>query len=256
MLDLESRFEAERSYFTSEIQTLLPKIRSGAADDTDLTTLLADYNKSPYEKEAFLSLLSTRQKEIETAEFIIYNDDLPNTTYVDLDHTADMASCIIGHDYAVVYELQILPEESTTIGDEYEAGTLDESDKWFMDEEQVGLNQPLMADFIGLSNKNAEDGSASICFLISLTVFDSSEDTFQLKLLKSGETIATGYEAPQVIYDMDVVERGYNSAELTVYHENATELQLDSAYYVLKATYETIYENVSIGIVSILFMSK
>ena len=252
LLDLESRFEAERSYFTSEIQALLPKIRSGEADDTDLTTLLADYNKSKYEKEAFLSLLSTRQKEIETAEFIIYNDDLPNTTFVDLDNTADMASCIIGHDYAVVYELQILPEESTTIGDEYEADTLDESNKWFMDEEKVGLNQPLMADFIGLSNKNAEDGSASICFLISLTVFDSSEDIFQLKLLKSGETIATGYEAPQVIYDMDVVERGYNTAELTVYHENATELQLDSAYYVLKATYEKIYENVSIAIVSIL----
>ena len=69
-----------------------------------------------------------------------------------------MASCIIGHDYAIVYDLQILPESSTSLGDEYEAGTLDESAKWFMNEEDVGLNQPLLYDFIELSYKNTEEG--------------------------------------------------------------------------------------------------
>jgi hypothetical protein len=246
LLDLESRFEAERSYFTSAIQTLLPNIRSGDAEDTELTALLDEYNNSLYEKERFLALLGTRQKEIETAEFIIYNENLPSTTYVDLDHTGDMASCIIGHDYAIVYELQILPESYTSLGDEYDTGTLDESDKWFMDEAEVGLNQPLMYDFIELSNKNAESGTASICFLISLTEFDDSEETFQLKLLKSGATIAEPFEAPQKIYAMDVVERGYDTMVVTVHHEAASDLALDSAYYLLIATYETIYENVRV----------
>ena len=149
------------------MQTLLPQIRTGEAEDSALTDLLAEYEASVYEKEKFLTLLGTRQKEIETAEFIIYHDDLPSSIYIDLDHTGDMSKCIIGHEYALVYELEILPDEITTLGDMYENGTLDESDKWFMDEEQFGANRPLLQDFIDLANKNEEDDSASICFLIS-----------------------------------------------------------------------------------------
>ena len=247
LLDLESRFEAERSYFTAAIQTLLPNIRSGDAEDTELTALLDEYNNSQYEKEVFLALLNTRQKEIETAEFIIYHPDLPSTTLIDLDHTGDMASCIIGNDYAVVYELQILPETSTSIGDAYDAGTLDESSKWFMDEEKVGLNQPLMYDFISLATKNAEEGTASICFLISLNEYNETATTlFQLKLLKDGLTISSEFEAPQTIYKMEEVERGYDTAELRLFHQEASELQLDSSYYNLEVTYESFLENVSI----------
>ena len=212
-----------------------------------MTALLDEYNNSLYEKEVFLALLKTRQKEIETAEFIIYHPDLPSTTFIDLDHTGDMASCIIGNDYAVVYELQILPETSTSIGDAYDAGTLDESSKWFMDEEKVGLNQPLMYDFISLATKNAEEGTASICFLISLNEYDETATTlFQLKLLKDGSTISSEFEAPQTIYKMEEVERGYETAELRLFHQEASELQLDSSYYNLEVTYESFLENVSI----------
>ena len=86
ILDLEQRFEVARSSFTARIQLLIPKIRSKKANPTELTDLLQDYNDSPYEKEKLTGLLSTRQKEIETAEFIVYNEKLSNiqNKYIDL----------------------------------------------------------------------------------------------------------------------------------------------------------------------------
>ena len=247
LLDLQKRFKEEESYFTSQMQTLLPEIRSGEAEDSALTTLLQEYSASIYEKETFLALLAYRQKEIETAEFIIYHDDLPDTTYIDLDHTGDMAECVIGHEYALVYELEILPQNDTILGDQYEAGTLDESVKWFMDEEEVGLNQPLLDDFIELAVQNAASGSASICFLISLNEYGESgtNTSFQLKLLKGGSTIAEEFLAPQTIWNVEEASRGYNTVDLTIYHDEASELQLDSSYYELYSLYESIDENVS-----------
>ena len=86
LLDLEQRFEVARSSFTARIQILIPKIRSKKANATELTDLLQDYNDSPYEREKLIGLLSTRQKEIETAEFIVYNEKLSNiqNKYIDL----------------------------------------------------------------------------------------------------------------------------------------------------------------------------
>ena len=102
LLDLERRFETARGGFTSSLQILLPKIRTNEVDESELTNLLTEYANSPFEKEQFLGLLGTRQKEIETTEFIIYNKDLPSNKFIDLDHTGDMSKCIIGHDYSVV----------------------------------------------------------------------------------------------------------------------------------------------------------
>ena len=76
LLYLEKSFQEMKSNFASKIQTLLPRMRSKQAEETELTELLAAYNSDPYEKERFLALLSTRQKEIETAEFIIYHKAL------------------------------------------------------------------------------------------------------------------------------------------------------------------------------------
>ena len=91
---------------------MLPKIRSNQVDEAELSLLIGDYNNSPFEREKFLTVLNARQKEIETAEFIIYHKDLAaiSNKYVDLDNSGDMAECVIGNDYSVVYELQILPK--------------------------------------------------------------------------------------------------------------------------------------------------
>ena len=70
-----------QSNFRSKIQTLLPKLRKNEASPVELTELILEYNTSPYEKETFFALLNTRQKEIETAEYIIYNNNFGSTTF-------------------------------------------------------------------------------------------------------------------------------------------------------------------------------
>ena len=241
LLDLEHRFEVYQSKFSSNLQTLLPLIRSGHNDEAELTKILEDYNKSPYEKEKFLGLLGTRQKEIETAEYIIYYPDLPSNTYIDFDHTGDMSKCIIGHDYTLMYELNILPKDSSKLGDMYEEDKLDEGGKWFMDENQVGENRPLLHGFSKLAQKNKEEGSASVCFLISLNeIVETNSKAFQLKLLKNGGTIIEGFHAPQKIQNMEETTRGLDHIELKVFHEADNDLALKSAHFKLKAKYELI----------------
>ena len=246
LLDLEQRFDKFKSLLTSKIQSLLPKIRSGQSEEVELTKILQLYQQSPFEKERFLGLLGVRQKEIETAEYIIYHPDLSSNTYIDLDHTGDMSKCIIGHDYTLMYELEIIPMNITNFGDMYVHGLLDESAKWFMDENQVGENRPLLHDFVALAKKNEIEGSASLCFLISLNEIGESNKAFQLKLLKNGVTIIEGFKAPQKIWKMEEIERGVDYVDLRVYHEIDNDLNLSSSYFELKATYETISPDVSL----------
>lgn len=246
LLDLERRFEVAKTYFKSKILTLLPLIRSGDEEAPgELTELLEEYNESPYEKERFLSVLYTRQKEIETAEFIIYHEDLPNNKFIDFDHTGDMAECIIGHEYALVYELEILPEDISNIGALHESGTLDETDKWFMDEMKVGENRPLMHDFIALAQTNIATQSASICFLVSLNQIGESEQSFQLSLLKEGKTLVENFQAPEKIRSMVVVDRNVDQVGLQIDYKENDALESSSLHYDLKATYEKIDNEVS-----------
>ena len=248
LLDLERRFEVAKTHFKSNILTLLPLIRSGDNKAPDkLNELLKEYNDSPYEKERFLSVLYTRQKEIETAEFIIYHEDLPDNKFIDFDHTGDMAECIIGHEYALVYELEILPQNISNIGALHENNTLDEKDKWFMDENKVGENRPLMQDFIALAQRNNATKSASICFLVSLNQIGESPSnkSFQLSLLKDGKTIVENFQAPEKIGSMKVNDSGVDNVELMIYYEENKALELSSLHYELKATYVKIDKDVS-----------
>ena len=115
-----------------------------------------------------------------------------------------------------------------------------------MDENQVGENRPLLHDFLALAKKNEIEGSASICFLISLNEIGESNKKFQLKLLKNGITIIEGFKAPRKIWKMEEIERGIDYVDLRVYHERDNDLNLSSSYFELKATYESIPPDVSI----------
>ena len=83
LLDLEKGFGVMKSSFTAKVQTLLPQVRVNSDLADELTKLLNDYSTSRYEKETFIAeCLAYRQKEIETAEFIIYNKKLQNNKVI------------------------------------------------------------------------------------------------------------------------------------------------------------------------------
>ena len=160
-----------------------------------------------------------------------------------------MSKCIIDHDYALVYELEIMPPNPESLGAMHENKTLDETNKWFMKELEVGKNRPLMNDFIKLTKRN-EDSSASICFMISLEKIGQSQKKFQLKLLKEGNTIIEDFQAPQVVWKMDHIEKGVNTAKIQIYYnqENVNNIVKNgktSINHQVTATYKSHAPNVS-----------
>jgi hypothetical protein len=110
-----------------------------------------------------------------------------------------------------------------------------------MDEDRVGKNRPLLKDFVEMATKNADTGSASICFLISLTQLSSSEEgKFKLKLLSSGETLVDDFSAPKKIWKLETLNREENQIELKAHHDaaNAFGSGTLTSIYQLRATYE------------------
>ena len=162
-----------------------------------------------------------------------------------------MSKCVIGHDYALVYELEIMPINAFSLGTQWENKKLDETGKWFMDEEKVGQNRPLMHDFIELAKKN-EEAKLSICFLVSLSQMKTktnriTDNEFRLKLLKNGKPIMDNFKAPPKVYEVEELKGkvGINDAELTIKHGTATPLDdFKTAYYQMKVTYESIKTDV------------
>ena len=155
-----------------------------------------------------------------------------------------MSKCIIGHDNALVYDLEIMPVNASNLGTKWENGDLNETSKWFMDEEKVGKNRPLMYDFIELAKKN-EEAKLSICFLVSLSQMNpTTVNDFRLKLLKHGETVIDNFEAPPKVYEMEPIKVGVNDAEVMIHHGTVAALQMNTAYYKLKATYSSIQTDV------------
>ena len=236
LIDLGRRYEKLKGHLREKIQDVVPKVRSNELPQSALTEIVTEYLQSVYEKENFLILLNTRKKEIETAEFIIYYEGLPNNKFIDLDHTGDMAECVIGHDYTVVYSLEILPKEFDALGDKHENGDLKEDSKWFMNEEKVGENRPLIKDFTELSKNNQE---ASICFLISLNRIEDGIGSFQLNLLKGGEIVFPDFEAPRKIWKMEIEERLMKSVKVKIYHDAISPKHGTlSARYQLRAVFK------------------
>ena len=237
--DLGNRYENMKSNFKGKMHEVIPKVKAKKLAPSALTEMLTEYKQSPYEKENFLILLSTRQKEIETAEYIIYHPELPSNKFIDLDHTGDMAECIIGHGYTVAYNLDILPYDIDTFGNEFEnKGMINEEDKWFMDEAKLGDNRFLMKDFLELSGTNVKNQFASVCFLISLNPMKDEKGAFALNLLKSGEIFIKNFKAPKKIWKIETMERKMDSVKIKVYHDPIEETKPKSPKYQLQSIYK------------------
>ena len=63
-----------------------------------------------------MSLLNVRQKEVETIEAIIYHPELPEGVQRILDNSGDSNACLMEKNVAVVYELDILPQNPEELG--------------------------------------------------------------------------------------------------------------------------------------------
>ena len=86
--------------------------------------------------------------------------------------------------------------------------------------------------------------------MISLEKIGQSEKKFQLKLLKEGNTIIEDFQAPQVVWKMDHIEKGVNTAKIEIHYNGEKENNIvkngkTSINHQVTATYKSYGENVS-----------
>lgn len=111
---LDQRKRNYRNGFKKTLRTILPDIRAGHRSFNQISDLITDYHLSPFAKSNFKYLLSTRQKEINTIEDIVYRNDYPpNVQRVVGD---DSNSCLSSDRFVILFKLGILPEDPEILG--------------------------------------------------------------------------------------------------------------------------------------------
>ena len=100
--------------FKKGLREILPNIRSGTENRKKLAELLTEIHKSPFYYDKFYIMLNVRQKEVETIETIIYFKGLPDEVERVVDNHDN--PCMAINKFAIVYELDILPEHPSTLG--------------------------------------------------------------------------------------------------------------------------------------------
>ena len=82
--------------------------------------------------------------------------------------------------------------------------------------------------------------------MISLNQKGSTVKEFQLNLLKEGNVIINDFRAPNVVWKMEHIKKGVDKARLMIHHKKMKKIELDSSYFLLSATYESIGEKVCV----------
>ena len=113
-LHLETRNLNHLDNFKKGLREILPNIRNGTENRKKLAELLVQIHKSPFYYDKFYIMLNVRQKEVETVETIIYFKDLPD----EVERVVDSHDnpCMAINEFAIVYELDILPKDPSTLG--------------------------------------------------------------------------------------------------------------------------------------------
>ena len=110
----ESRMKNDQNTFNRELRDILPSIRAGTQNRNRLGLLVANYSQSDYYRPKFEGLLNTRKKEIETIDGILYQDDYPPNVQRVIG--TDDNDCLLRDDFVILYDLEILPENTTSLG--------------------------------------------------------------------------------------------------------------------------------------------
>ena len=88
--------------------------------------------------------------------------------------------------------------------------------------------------------------------MISLDQIGTSEKKFQLKLLKEGTMIIEDFEAPQVIWKMDHLKRGVNTATIRIYHNKEKESgMMESSASLINYQIIATYSSLGVDVCSI-----
>ena len=228
--NLIQRYNTERNKLEEKVQYILPKIRKAEKAETELGSLLADYEKSPFKFTKIHRFLQTRETEINLIEFITQKaDDLENVHKI-VQGSGSYGGCALGNTYIVIYDLDVLPPNPISFIKQYEEanGELQENDNWKKPEE-LGKNKVLLDGLTRFATMNNNDAT-SICFIMRVNEYNSSAETnFRMKLLgKKSKVLLEEFEPPgedDIFYRTNIMEHGLDHMTLKLNHFNVTQLR-------------------------------
>ena len=222
---LDTQHSAFKHSITKAIQDILPKIRAGGAAEQQLTQLVAKYDESPFSMRKYSNILKTRNREIEVIQSILkVAKDLKNVK-VDVDDSGESFSCGLEHQFTLLYELHVLPQEDAdTFSKKYADGKLaSEEGKWFNNLTLSGSMGEMNRRFSEFAKLNSD---SSICFVISLErELPKKTTNFGLVLYGNGKVLEKDFRPPGKVEDVKEEEPGWNNYRLRVTHEEVRGFQ-------------------------------
>ncbi|XP_063687942.1 uncharacterized protein LOC134821190 [Bolinopsis microptera] len=196
LLTFQAGLAAFTLEMTAEVASLLPALKTGEADESELEALLGHYIESKWNKDKAEVFLDRRAREIRTIELVTEEaNQLSEVSLSDIGAATDN-KCIFNHKYATVYQLYVLPEQN--VADLYRKGQYSgdtESGNWYNDLRRVGQAGYNLKKFLAHAKLNA---GSDHCFLIRLDniVNNDNEKDAVIRLYRNGKVLEQDFAPP------------------------------------------------------------
>eukprot|EP00116_Pleurobrachia_bachei_P000192 sb/3460454/ len=198
-IDVFSRaLDEYRLSYTSYLTTMLPMIKAGVANESELVKHVSDYRSSPFERARVKSFLDYREREVIAVTRIVADALTRNDMELADPVTATDNACVFKRQYATVFKLNILPESQNA--ENFLANTggdWNEDDSWInSDYELYRIGQQKQAFEKYVDTNLADPFSSPRCYLVTLDMLNNDRK-FEMQLFKGGRQITNSFIPPK-----------------------------------------------------------
>ena len=161
LIDLRAKVMSLETNTKTKLLQIYPLIRSGIKSESDLTNIVADYEKSRYSGNKLTALLYYLTRQTNTLDLITSKPTAENGIKVSYSGAANDNDCVFNTKYSYVFTLHTLPRGDVI--STYDSSGDVPTDKWFDDTHRVTVVGGLLEDLVSFSTYNQDSDK---CFLI------------------------------------------------------------------------------------------
>ena len=213
--DVEDYVRRYEAIFNGNVSELVPAIRDGSAEDSELETLVDDYYKLPIAYGYLAYFLDMRKREIETAEYILsLGKTRKNNVIVDIEPSGKSNVCQQNKRFKLIMTLRILPDKKS--GKDYlneTPGDWEEDTKWFKSLTTQGQIGELLAPFLTMSRESV---GVPICFLIQLKPATTNLDIINLQAYSGSQIAMQNFALPGLVCAIDQLDSRFDEIILKI----------------------------------------
>ena len=161
LINLRAKVMSLETNTKTKLLQIYPLIRSGIKSESDLTNIVADYEKSRYSRNKLTALLYYLTRQTNTLDLITSLPTAENGIKVSYSGAANDNDCVFNTKYSYVFTLHTLPKGDVI--STYDSSGDVPTDKWFDDTHRVTVVGGLLEDLVSFSTYNQDSDK---CFLI------------------------------------------------------------------------------------------